>query len=59
MTTIAIPAWLPTEPELQVTEASGAVLTDVRAAATAVDGSRSASMSARSNSSRTGGPAFR
>ena len=37
MTTIAVPAWLPTEPELQVTEASGAVLTDVRAAATAVD----------------------
>jgi hypothetical protein len=37
VTTIAVPAWLPTEPELQVTEASGAVLTDVRAAATAVD----------------------
>ncbi|MBL0748479.1 alpha/beta hydrolase [Nocardioides baculatus] len=36
MTTIAVPAWLPTEPELKVTEASGAVLTDVRAAATAV-----------------------
>ncbi|HEV2798313.1 MAG TPA: alpha/beta hydrolase [Nocardioides sp.] len=36
MTTIAVPAWLPAEPELEVTEASGAVLTDVRAAATAV-----------------------
>ncbi|KQV69462.1 hypothetical protein ASC64_06340 [Nocardioides sp. Root122] len=36
MTTIAVPAWLPREPELTVTEASGAVLTDVRAAATAV-----------------------
>ena len=36
MTTIAVPAWLPTEPELKVTEASGAILTDVRAAATAV-----------------------
>ncbi|KRE96357.1 hypothetical protein ASG76_04875 [Nocardioides sp. Soil774] len=36
MTTIAVPAWLPREPELKVTEASGAVLTDVRAAATAV-----------------------
>ena len=36
MTTIAVPAWLPAEPELKVTEASGAVLTDVRAAATAV-----------------------
>lgn len=36
MTTIAVPAWLPVEPELQVTEASGAILTDVRAAATAV-----------------------
>jgi hypothetical protein len=37
VTTIAVPAWLPSEPELQVTEASSAVLTDVRAAATAVD----------------------
>ena len=36
VTTIAVPAWLPTEPELKVTEASGAILTDVRAAATAV-----------------------
>jgi hypothetical protein len=36
VTTIAVPAWLPREPELKVTEASGAVLTDVRAAATAV-----------------------
>ena len=36
MTTIVVPAWLPAEPELQVTEASGAVLTDVRAAAAAV-----------------------
>lgn len=36
MTTIAVPAWLPREPELQVTDASDAVLTDVRAAATAV-----------------------
>jgi hypothetical protein len=36
VTTIAVPAWLPAEPELEVTEASGAVLTDVRAAATAV-----------------------
>ena len=36
MTTIAVPAWLPREPELKVTEASSAVLTDVRAAATAV-----------------------
>ncbi len=36
MTTIAVPAWLPAEPELTVTEASGAILTDVRAAATAV-----------------------
>ena len=36
MTTIAVPAWLPSEPELKVTEASGAILTDVRAAATAV-----------------------
>lgn len=36
MTTIAVPAWLPAEPEPKVTEASGAVLTDVRAAATAV-----------------------
>ena len=36
MTAIAVPAWLPTEPELKVTEASSAILTDVRAAATAV-----------------------
>ena len=36
MTTITVPAWLPAEPQLQVTEASGAILTDVRAAATAV-----------------------
>ena len=36
VTTIAVPAWLPREPELKVTEASSAVLTDVRAAATAV-----------------------
>ena len=36
MTTIAVPAWIPGEPELQVTEASGAILTDLRAAATAV-----------------------
>ena len=36
MTTIAVPAWLPREPQLQVQESSGAVLTDVRAAATAV-----------------------
>ncbi|MCF6379189.1 alpha/beta hydrolase [Nocardioides KLBMP 9356] len=36
MTTIAVPAWLPAEPELKVTEASSAILTDVRAAATAV-----------------------
>ncbi|WP_322921666.1 alpha/beta hydrolase [Nocardioides renjunii] len=36
MTTIAVPAWLPREPELEVQESSGAVLTDVRAAATAV-----------------------
>lgn len=36
MTTIQVPAWLPTEPELEVTEASSAILTDVRAAATAV-----------------------
>lgn len=36
MTTIIVPAWLPAEPELKVTEASGAILTDVRAAATAV-----------------------
>ncbi|MBS2938559.1 hypothetical protein KDN32_12485 [Nocardioides sp. J2M5] len=36
MTTIAVPAWLPLEPELAVQESAGAVLTDVRAAATAV-----------------------
>lgn len=36
-TEIRVPAWLPVEPELKVTEASSAVLTDVRAAATAVD----------------------
>jgi hypothetical protein len=36
VTTIAVPAWIPGEPELQVTEASGAILTDLRAAATAV-----------------------
>jgi len=36
VTTITVPAWLPAEPQLQVTEASGAILTDVRAAATAV-----------------------
>ena len=36
MTTISVPARLPREPEPKVTEASGAVLTDVRAAATAV-----------------------
>ena len=36
MTTIAIPAWLAREPELQVQEGADAVLTDVRAAATAV-----------------------
>jgi hypothetical protein len=36
VTTIAVPAWLPREPELKVTEGAGAVLTDVRAAATAV-----------------------
>ena len=36
MTTIAVPAWLPREPEPQVQEAATAVLTDVRAAATAV-----------------------
>lgn len=36
MTTIAVPAWLPQEPEPQVQESAGAVLTDVRAAATAV-----------------------
>ncbi len=36
MTTIAVPAWLPREPEPQVQEAASAVLTDVRAAATAV-----------------------
>ncbi len=36
MTTIAVPAWLPHEPEPQVQESASAVLTDVRAAATAV-----------------------
>ena len=36
MTTIAVPAWLPQEPELQVQESAAAVLTDVRAAASAV-----------------------
>ena len=36
MTTVAIPAWLPREPELKVQDDAGAVLTDVRAAATAV-----------------------
>ncbi|MCY7400979.1 MAG: hypothetical protein LH477_08480, partial [Nocardioides sp.] len=36
MTTIAVPAWLPREPEPQVQESASAVLTDVRAAATAV-----------------------
>lgn len=36
MTTIAVPAWLPREPELKVQEGSSAILTDVRAAATAV-----------------------
>jgi pimeloyl-ACP methyl ester carboxylesterase len=36
VTTIELPALLPAEPELKVTEASSAVLTDVRAAATAV-----------------------
>ena len=36
MTTIAVPAWLPREPELKVQEGAAAVLTDVRAAATAV-----------------------
>ncbi|WP_210651703.1 alpha/beta hydrolase [Nocardioides sp. SYSU D00065] len=36
MTTIAVPAWLPREPELEVQESSSAVLTDVRAAATGV-----------------------
>ena len=36
MTTISVPARLPREPEPKVTEAAGAVLTDVRAAATAV-----------------------
>lgn len=36
MTTIAVPAWLLREPELKVQESAGAVLTDVRAAATAV-----------------------
>ncbi len=36
MTTIAVPAWLPREPELVVQEPAGAVLTDIRAAATAV-----------------------
>ncbi|GAA1933208.1 alpha/beta hydrolase [Nocardioides hwasunensis] len=36
MTTIELPAQLPPEPELKVTAASSAVLTDVRAAATAV-----------------------
>ena len=36
MTTIAIPAWLAREPEPQVQEGAHAVLTDVRAAATAV-----------------------
>lgn len=36
-TEIRVPAWLPVEPELKVTEASSAILTDVRAAATAVD----------------------
>jgi hypothetical protein len=36
VTTIAVPAWLPREPELKVQEGAAAVLTDVRAAATAV-----------------------
>lgn len=36
MTTIAVPIWLPPEPEPQVQEDASAVLTDVRAAATAV-----------------------
>lgn len=36
MTTIAVPAWLQHEPEPQVQESASAVLTDVRAAATAV-----------------------
>ena len=36
MTTITVPPQLPAEPPLKVTEAAGAVLTDVRAAATAV-----------------------
>jgi len=36
VTTIAVPARLPHEPEPLVQESAGAVLTDVRAAATAV-----------------------
>jgi len=36
VTTIAVPAWLPREPEPQVQESASAVLTEVRAAATAV-----------------------
>ena len=36
MTTIAVPTWLPPEPEPQVQDDASAVLTDVRAAATAV-----------------------